>query len=127
MNPYREIERVTIEIKRGRTQRRIRRKTAGYLLITLAFGATPWVFGYGTLWTLTPWGCFLAFALLLAFVGRSRSGFVRLCALTWNRGDRFGATLLLFGVITPRYSAKRIARNKAALAASDTGERIWSG
>jgi hypothetical protein len=127
MNPYRETNRSTIEVERGRTRRRVRRKTAGYFLIVLAFGATPWVFGYGTWWTLTPWSCFVAFAILLAFVGRSRSAFVRLCALTWNRGDRLGATLLLFGVITPRYSAKRIARNKAALAAADSGLRTWSG
>ena len=79
------------------------------------------MFGYGTWRTLVPWSCFLAFAILLAIAGRSRSAFVRLCALQWNRGDRFGATLLFFNVIEPRYSAKRIARNKAALEAAQVG------
>jgi hypothetical protein len=88
--------------------------------------STPWAFGYATMASLVPWAVLLVTSIILASAGRSRSAFVRLCALTWNRGDRLGATLLLFEVIEPRFSAKRIARNKAALAASDTGERIWN-
>jgi hypothetical protein len=124
MNPYRDIERATIEVRRGRTRRRLRRKNAGYLLLVLDMCALLGI-GYGS-WVLVPFAIVFVVAISLAFAGRSRSAFVRLCALTWNRGDRLGATMLLFGVITPRYSAKRLARNKAALAASDTGERIWS-
>lgn len=123
MNPYRNVERATIEVRHGRTRRRVRRKNAGYLLLVLVMFACPIAIAAGP-WTLVPLGGVLVVAVALAFAGRSRSAFVRLCALTWSRGDRFGATMLLFGVITPRYSAKRIARNKAALAASDTGERI---
>ena len=58
---------------------------------------------------------------MIAASGRSRTPFTRLCALQWNRGDRFGAMLLFFNVIEPRYSAKRIARNKAALEATQMG------
>ena len=121
MNPYRSAERGTIEVRHGRTRRRVRRKTVGFLLMIPVFSATPWVFGYGTWWTLVPWSVVLVFGIVLASAGRSRSAFVRLCALTWNRGDRFGATMLLFGVITPHYSPKRIERNKAALAAAQVG------
>lgn len=121
MSPYRSTEQATIEVRHGRTRGRVRRKTAGFLLLIPVFSATPWVFGYGTLWTLVRWSVILVFGVVLASAGRSRSAFVRLCALTWSRGDRFGATMLLFGVITPRYSAKRIARNKAALEAAQVG------
>ena len=124
MNPYHDTERRTIDVRHGRTRRRVRRKTAGFLLIALSLCVTPWVFGYAAWWTLAPWATFVVFAIVLASAGRSRSAFVRLCALQWSRGDRFGATMLLFGVTKPRYSAKRIARNAAALAASDSGEKI---
>jgi len=78
------------------------------------------VFPHGV-WAMGVWGLVSVVAIALACAGRSRSAFVRLCALTWNRGDRLGATLLLFEVIEPRYSAKRLARNKAALAAAQVG------
>ena len=123
MNPYRNVERATIEVRHGRTRRRVRRKTAGFLLIVIDMFMCPIAIGFGV-WTLVPLSVVLMIAIVLATAGRSRSAFVRLCGFTWSRGDRLGAALLLFGVITPRYSPKRIARNKAALAASDTGERI---
>lgn len=121
MNPYRNVERATIEVQHGRTRRRVRRKTTGFLLMVPVMFSTPWAFGFGTTWSLVPWVMLLLTSILLASAGRSRSAFVRLCALTWSRGDRLGATMLLFGVITPKYSAKRIARNKAALEAAQVG------
>jgi hypothetical protein len=67
--------------------------------------------------------CAAAFiaGITLATAGRSRTPYTRLCALQWNRGDRLGAVLLFFNVIEPRYSAKRIARNAAALEAAQVG------
>jgi hypothetical protein len=120
MNPYRETQRATIEVRRGRTRRRVLRKTIGFLLMVPVAFVTPWLSIGGT-WSLGAWVALLLTSIVLASAGRSRSAFVRLCALQWNRGDRLGATLLLFNVIEPRYSAKRIAKNKAALEAAQVG------
>ena len=124
MNPYRESAYATIEIKRGRTRRRTRRKTAGWLMMIAVCASLPFSIGLGALALLAS-GVVVSAGMAMAFAGRSRSGFVRLCALQWNRGDRLGAALLLFNVIEPRYSAKRIARNAAALAAAQVGMPKW--
>ncbi len=64
-------------------------------------------------WSLSICACFALSGIVLAVVGRSRNPHTRLCALTWNHGDRLGAALLFFGVFTPRYSKKRLARTHA--------------
>jgi hypothetical protein len=72
-----------------------------------------WAFGFGAPAAIV--------GIALAVFGHSRTPLTRLCTLQWNRGDRVGATLLFFGVIEPRYSAKRIADNKAAVEAAQVG------
>jgi hypothetical protein len=119
MNPYRDNAAFTLEPRRTVRKQGVR-KTIGALLFALQAFDVIFVIPHGA-WALGVWGMISLVAIMLACVGRSRSAFIRLCALTWNRGDRLGATLLLFEVIQPRYSAKRIARNKAALAAAQVG------
>ena len=116
MNPYRDNGAPAIAV--GRTRRARGRQVIGALLITLqacdAYFAVR--SGMCVLWIV---GSVLA--IMIACPGRSRTPFTRLCALQWNRGDRLGAVCLFFNVIEPRYSAKRIARNKAALEAAQVG------
>jgi len=119
MNPYRDNHVRVIESRRA-GRKRGARKTFGALLFALQAFDVIFVIPHGV-WAMGVWGLVSVVAIALACAGRSRSAFVRLCALTWNRGDRLGATLLLFEVIEPRYSAKRLARNKAALAAAQVG------
>jgi hypothetical protein len=117
MNPYRENQACAIEARCTRRRGSLR-KTLGALLITLQACDAYFALRCGM------WGLWIVasfFAIIIACPGRSRTPFTRLCALQWNRGDRLGATLLFFNVIEPRYSAKRIARNKAALAAAQVG------
>jgi hypothetical protein len=72
-----------------------------------------WALGLGAL--------AVAVGVILAVCGRSRTPLTRLCALQWNRGDRFGAALLFFNLVAPHYSAKRLARNEAALEVARVG------
>ena len=81
----------------------------------------PWVLALGDLSKVLPWIATVVVGIILLSAGRSRTPYTRLCALQWNRGDRFGAVMLFFNVTEPRYSAKRIARNKAALEAAQVG------
>lgn len=116
MNPYRQSEVPAIE---HRVRRKgSARKTIGALLIMLQACDAYFAVRDG-MWGLWIVGSF--FAIVIACPGRSRTPYTRLCALQWNRGDRLGAVLLFFNVIEPRYSAKRIARNKAALQAAQVG------
>jgi hypothetical protein len=119
MSPYREMQPVSEQCC-GRSRRwTARRKLGGILLSAFALRAIgftwpyPWALGISVL--------AIATGLLIAFFGRSRTPFTRLCALQWNRGDRLGAALLFFNVTEPRYSAKRIAWNEAACEAAQVG------
>ncbi len=113
MNPYRSTP-LAQSITAPRRHPRVRRKTFGYALI--AIGATGPAFDFST-WALVACGVTILLGIALAAIGRSRTPYTRLCSLVWHRGDRFGATLLFFNVIEPRSSAKRLARNRAAVAA----------
>jgi hypothetical protein len=116
MNPYRDNRLPPIELRRRR--RGSVRKTIGLLLIAIQ-ACDAYLAVRSGMWGLWIVGSF--WAIVIASVGRSRTPYTRLCALQWNRGDRLGAALLFFNVIEPRYSAKRIARNRAALAAAQVG------
>src|SRR5512142_570351 len=116
MNPYRQSEVPAIEPRVRREGSA--RKTIGALLIMLQACDAYFAVRDG-MWGL--WIVVSFFAIVIACPGRSRTPYTRLCALQWNRGDRLGAVLLFFNVIEPRYSAKRIARNKAALQAAQVG------
>ena len=97
------------------------RKMAGILLAMFS----GWVSSFSSqrwgIWTLGVCAAGVVAGITIAIAGRSRIPHTRLCALQWNRGDRFGAVMLFFNVTEPRYSAKRIARNKAALEAAQVG------
>lgn len=122
MNPYRDNV-VTIETPR-RPRKRLTawRKIAGALLAVAAGNALLLCAAQGRAgWAIAACAASFVLGMIMAIAGRSRMPYTRLCALLWSRGDRFGATLLFFNVIEPRYSAKRIARNAAALAAAQVG------
>jgi len=114
MSPYRQAPSRELVVRRRHPT--ARRKAIGIVLF--AAGATlagPMVrFGAGAV----VGALAVAFVgVLLAVVGRSRTPRTRLCSLVWSRGDRLGAVLLFFEVIEPRCSKKRLARNRAAVAA----------
>jgi hypothetical protein len=116
MNPYRDARVVVESVRPRRSPFSSPRKTAGLFLATVSAMSSGPLACVGK-WALACAGLCALFGVALMVIGRSRTPLTRLCALTWNRGDRFGAAMLFFGVVTPRYSAKRIARQRAALAA----------
>ena len=114
MNPYREnIVAITAPRRKRLTSQR---KSAGILFAIAAAHGAAFAFIDGTV----PWifrlcvGLFIL-GVVLTFAGRSRSPIMRLSAILWSRGDRFGATMLFLGVIRPTFSAKRLERNRVAL------------
>lgn len=116
MNPYREMSAAVSAASAPRRRRGrwgARRKLAGYLLGAIAARAI------GFLWqdprTLALCVALVIFGFANAMWGRSRTPLTRLCALLWNRGDRLGAVLLFSNLDTPRYSMKRVARNREEL------------
>ena len=121
MSPYRTAhEPVQAEWRgRGRWRWTSGRKFAGILLAAVALRAAGlW---HDTTCEIEICGAAFIVGIVLAVCGRSRTPYTRLCARHWNRGDRLGAVLLFFNVIEPRVSLKRVAQNKAALAAAQLG------
>lgn len=116
MNPYRQSPLQGARTRRRRFVSTSSRKTAGLLLATLGVYLAP--LALIKTWLLGGAALLVCLGVIIAITGRSRTPLTRLAALTWHRGDRFGALLLLFNVVTPRYSQKRIAKQKAALAAA---------
>jgi len=119
MNPYRSVS-VEPRSSTCRKRRTSQEKTAVVLLVIVAAVLAAFIW-QGSTWLLCAGGGAILIFIAVAMSGRSRTPHTRLCALQWNRGDRFGAVMLFFNVTEPRYSAKRIARNKAALEAAQVG------
>ncbi len=128
MNPYRDNITSETATRRPPKRRSRRRKDAGALLAVVAGNALVLAAAQEREGRVIA-ACAGLFVLgmILAIAGRSRMPYTRLCAIMWSRGDRLGATLLYFNVIEPRYSAKRIARNAAALAAAQVGMLKYRG
>ena len=125
MNPYRDnLVPISAAPRRVRKRLTAQRKTAGFFLVVAAIHAA--VVAWMKEPELGPWpfvACvgLIVLGIVLVIAGRSRTPYTRLCSLLWNRGDRVGATMLFFNVIQPRYSEKRLARNRAALEAAQVG------
>lgn len=115
MSPYRSSSSSPTLVARRRHPA-ARRKTFGIILFACGATAAGPAVAISTL-AVACAGVVAFLGLALAITGRSRTPLTRLCALAWHRGDRLGATMLLFGVIQPRYSARRIAKNRAAVVA----------
>jgi hypothetical protein len=116
MNPYRANPPVeSTEIRRRSPK--IGRRDVGYLFVAGAAAVIGPAIGEG-LWAIAGSAAMLVVGIGLAAIGRSRTPHTRLCALVWNRRQRLDAVMLFFNVIQLRHSAKRIARNRAAVAAA---------
>jgi hypothetical protein len=120
MSPYRQCSSVECRASHRKRSTPVREKLAAILLTLIAADLAAFIWR-GSTWILVVGGTAIIVFIAILLSARSRTPFTRLCALQWNRGDRLGATLLFFNVIEPRYSPKRIARNKAALEAAQVG------